>query len=126
MLSHLFRRELDAIAMSREYPYEPIIDELADGMHEGTGTPDQPPRSIKRPCLWIPPEMIAGKEEPVVVEQCATSRCMTRHGNELKLRCQIDCFHAIHNPFRIRHHFRICTVDDARCAESVGVFCGIR
>ena len=64
---HVFVSQLDAISMPGEDPFESMVEEPLKGSHEDPRSPDKPLWRVKRLRLGVPPEMIAGEEELVLI-----------------------------------------------------------
>ena len=88
LASHGLRSELDTIAVSGEYPFEPVVEQLFKGLHHFTRSPDQAPGRLERSGFGLPPEMVAGEQKPFVVEQRTTARRVAGHWDEVELRSQ--------------------------------------
>ena len=90
LVSHLLRSKLDTIAVSGQHPFELVAEQLFEGLHHGTRSPDEALRRLKRPGFGIPPEMVAGEQKLLVIEQRTTARRVSGHGDEIELRSQRD------------------------------------
>lgn len=88
VVSHVLRSEFDTIAVSGQHPFEPIVEQPFKGQHHCTRSPDQPPGRLERSGFRLPPEMVAGEQKPLVVEQRTTAGCVSGHRDEIKLRSQ--------------------------------------
>ena len=122
---HLLRRQLDPIPMPGQHPFEAVIEKFLDGLHQHALSPDQPLRGTKHLLRGVPPEMVAGEEEHVLVEKSHAACRVARHRNDLKLRHDLNTVSPLYNPFRIRNRFDVRPMNQPFCSEVFGVLVGI-
>ncbi len=117
---------MNAIAVAGKDPFEPVVEELLDGAYEPVTVPDKLSRRSQPPAVRFPPEMIAGEEKPVGIEQRAAPGCVARNRNHVELRGERDFPGIVHDPLRIRHRPRIRPVNDPPSPEPLCILRRIR
>src|SRR5512140_3672935 len=73
--------------------------------------PNQHGRSTEPLLRRVPPEMIPREEKPVPIEQGHATSRMAWHGNDLKLRHDMDTVSPLNGPFRIRSRINVCLMN---------------
>lgn len=54
---------MKAIAVSSQYPFEPVVEQLFKGLYHCTRSPYQSPGRLEQPGFGLPPEMVAEEQK---------------------------------------------------------------
>ena len=112
--------------MAGQDPFEAIGRESRDRPKQGRVIPDQLPRRFQSLGFQLPPEMVAGEEKPILIEEGGTARRMAWNRNGEELRGETDRLRSLNDPLGIRNGVGILTMDDPLRAEMFGVLAGVR
>ena len=82
---HLGLWQMNPIAVSGQYPFKRVVEEFPNGLNQGPFSPNETGRSFQRLGVMIPPEMVAGEEKSLPVQQYHAAGCMAWYGNDLEL-----------------------------------------
>jgi hypothetical protein len=107
--------------MPGQHPFEGVVEEFLDGVHQYMLPPNQPLRGIQHLLRGVPPEMISREEEPVLVEKGHASCRVARHWNDPKLRHDLYTVSPVNDPFRIRSRFDVRPMNHPFRTEVCGI-----
>src|SRR5574338_142150 len=124
--AHLLRRQMDPTAMAGQHPFEGMMRQLLDRTAQGLSIPYQLSRRFQPLALRLPPEVIAGEQKSIPIEQTAAAGRMAGHRDDAELLAERSDLRPLDDLFGIRHGMGVFAMDDPFRAEMTRVLGCVR